>query len=161
MNSQAATQCALLCAVRAIVQACRMVWTPLTVYIADEAGLTLVEQAALLSGFPLGYMLTQVVGGVVSDRLGGKPAQSLTLAVFTGVMLSASFAPLRALYWLYLLAGVFAGPQQPAYSTMVAAWFAQSEVGRVSAIADMATVSGEFFACVGGPLLADAIGWRG
>ena len=60
---------ALLCITRGVVQTCRMVWIPLSVLIADEAGFTLVEQAALLSGFPLGYMLTQVAW-VASPRIG-------------------------------------------------------------------------------------------
>ena len=106
MERNAALQCVLLCTTRGIVQACRMVWTPLSVLIAQEASFTLVEQAALLSGFPLGYMLTQVVGGVAADRLGGKPVQTATLCVFSGVMLCAAAMPARSLYWLYLFAGI-------------------------------------------------------
>ena len=86
------------------------------------------------------------MGGVAADRLGGKPVQSVTLIVFAGAMLAAAVMPPSLLYWLYLFAGVCAGPQQPAYSAMTSAWFPQSQMGRVSAIADIATVGGEFFA---------------
>ncbi|KAL3902270.1 MAG: hypothetical protein SGPRY_012134, partial [Prymnesium sp.] len=143
MDRRTIRACALLCATRACVQACRMVWAPLAVIIAEEYSLSLVEQASLLSGFPLGYMCTQVLGGIAADRFGGKPVQSLTLLVFASIMLYAATAPPGSLYWLYLLAGLSAGPQQPAYSAMTAAWFTQSQLGRVSAVADMANVAGE------------------
>ncbi|KAL1525626.1 hypothetical protein AB1Y20_020479 [Prymnesium parvum] len=150
----------LLCATRAVVQACRMVWPPLVVLIAAEFSLSLVEQATLLSGFPLGYMCTQVVGGIAADRFGGKPVQTASLAAFALVMLCAATARSEQLYFLYLIAGLCAGPQEPAYSAMSAAWFAQHELGRLSAFADTATVAGELFATVGGPLLAEFVGWR-
>ena len=37
-----------------------MAWTPLSVLIAQEYNLSMIQQAELLSAFPLGYALTQV-----------------------------------------------------------------------------------------------------
>lgn len=160
MTPEAARQCLLLCLIRALVQACRLAWTPLSVLIAAEAGMSLTEQATLLAAFPLGYMLTQVVGGVAADRVGGKSVQTLVIFAFAACMLGATLLPPSALRTLYLLAGVCAGPQQPAYSAMAAAWFTPAERGVVSAYGDLGTLGGEMAATTLAPMLADWWGWR-
>ena len=138
-----------------------MAWTPLSVLIANEYGLSMLEQAELLSAFPLGYALTQVLGGLISDHFGGKPVQSIALLVCSLTLLAAPTTPVEWLYWLYFFSGIVIGPMQPAYSAMTAAWFKPAELGRVSSFADLATVMGEFVATAAVPLLAAVVGWRG
>lgn len=126
-------QCYLLLGTRVVVQGIRLSWVPLLVYIAEDLKMGTIEQGAVLSAFSLGYLMTQVVGGVAADRYGGKPVQSLTLAVMTvNMILAPEIARLfgwQGLWLAYFLMGFFAGPQHPAYNAMAAAWFPQDELG--------------------------------
>mmetsp|Transcript_104122 Transcript_104122/g.335716 ORF Transcript_104122/g.335716 Transcript_104122/m.335716 type:complete len:459 (-) Transcript_104122:128-1504(-) len=156
-------QCYLLCATRMLAQAGRLAWSPLAVLISRDLGLGMREQGELLSAFPLGYLLTQILGGMAADRFGGKSVQTVSmLAIAAGSFLAPTLAAshgAQGLYWLYFAMGLFIGPQQPAYSAMVSVWFPASELGLVSGLADVGTVAGELAGGAGAAMLGSLLGW--
>ena len=157
-------QCYMLFGTRVVVQGIRLVWVPLLVYIAQDLQMSTLKTGSVLSSFSLGYLSTQVVGGMAADKYGGKPVQTLTLCVMTAGMLlapaAASAGGATGLWFIYMLMGLFSGPQHPAYNTMVAEWFSQEELGSVSSICEAGPVLGNLIALLVGPTLAAAYGWR-
>lgn len=162
--SDATLQCYLLLGTRMVVQGVRLAWVPLLVYISSELKMGTLETGSVMSSFSLGYLSTQVVGGMLADRYGGKPVQELTLLIMSlGMLMAPHTADLygsSGLWIIYFLMGLFAGPQHPAYNSMVAAWFPQKELGRVSAICETGPVAGNLVALVVGPAVAATYGWR-
>ena len=75
-------QCYLLLGSRVFCQALRTSIGPLVPAMAvDLQGFDTSSKAQLLGAFSLGYMVTQIPGGEIADRLGGKPV------IFFGILL--------------------------------------------------------------------------
>mmetsp|Transcript_72149 Transcript_72149/g.143091 ORF Transcript_72149/g.143091 Transcript_72149/m.143091 type:complete len:452 (+) Transcript_72149:26-1381(+) len=157
-------QTLLLGATRGICQFGRIAWAPLAIFVSRDLRLSTVQQAKLLSAFPLGYMLTQIVGGVAADRFGGKSVQTVTLMVFAiGMLFGPTVADLSGmpgLYVIYFSIGIFAGPQHPACSAMTSAWVPQSELGLANSVQDACTIAGELLATLVAPVSASLFGWK-
>ena len=50
----------------------RFVWTPLYATVSEDLGLTAVQAGAFMSAFFVGYVITQIPGGYLADRIGVK-----------------------------------------------------------------------------------------
>lgn len=160
-------QCWMLLGTRVVVQCLRLVWVPLLVYISKERELSTIKTGSVLSSFSLGYLSTQLLGGMAADRFGGKPVQTLTMLVMAVGMCLAPMAVdtsagsgATPLWFLYFTMGLFAGPQHPGYNAMIVAWFPQHELGKVSAICEAGPVFGNLLALGAGPAIASSFGWR-
>jgi len=164
ISADAKLQCYLLLGTRMVVQGVRLAWVPLLVYISSELEMGTLATGSVMSSFSLGYLSTQVVGGMLADRYGGKPLQELTMFVMSlGMLIAPHTAHLfgsSGLWVIYFLMGLFAGPQHPAYNSMAAAWFAQEDLGKVSSICEAGPVAGNLVALVVGPAVAASYGWR-
>lgn len=118
----------------------------------------------ILAAFPLGYLLTQLAGGVASQHLGAKNVLTFSL-VSVGVLMAAapgaaSFQGATGLSWLYFFMGLIAGPTYPAFSVVAARNFSQQELSRVSSYTSVSTSAGQLVATGIVPVLALYIGWR-
>ena len=154
-------QAYLLVVNRTMLQTLRLGWSSLLVMIAAEVKFSTIERGQLLSAFSLGYILTPVLGGLLSDRAGGKHVQTIALfAVGLGTFLIPVLShSVSRLWWLNLLMGMAAGPQQSGYATMCSAWFEPPPMSQVSGLSDLGTTSGELLATALVPFIAVNIGW--
>ncbi|XP_035224156.1 putative inorganic phosphate cotransporter [Stegodyphus dumicola] len=93
-------------------------------------------QGYILSAGFLGYVLTQILGGVLAGRFGSKPV------LLAGLLLASIcnlISPLSARCHVYLLTavqllrGMGQGLQQPSMSVLMSKWFPRSERGFLSA----------------------------
>jgi MFS family permease len=157
-------QCLLLSGGRAVSNAVRLSLAPLAVFIAVETNLTALEQGHIIGAFALGYMCTQVLGGMLADMYGGKHPQTAALLVsgcgFVAVPnVMETFGP-SGLFFLSLIMGFVSGVQHPASNAMVAAWFQQDELGKATSYTELGTVVGQLTAAGIMPVLASFFGWR-
>ena len=115
----------MLLGTRVMVQCLRLVWVPMLVYISEELKMSTLATGSVMSSFSLGYLSTQIAGGIMADRYGGKPVQTMTMAIMVVAMMTAphlaDIAGASGLWVIYFHMGLFAGPQHPAYNAMVAA----------------------------------------
>jgi len=154
----------MLLGTRVMVQCLRLVWVPMLVYISEELKMSTLATGSVMSSFSLGYLSTQIAGGIMADRYGGKPVQTMTMAIMVLAMMTAphvaDIAGASGLWVIYFHMGLFAGPQHPAYNAMVAAWFPQDELGKVSSLCEAGPVAGNLLAIVVAPTIASTYGWR-
>lgn len=120
-------------------------------------------QGYLLSSFFYGYLMTQILGGFLSKRFGGK-------LIFGGGVAGAAFftllSPFFATVNVYLLLaarifmGIFEGVTYSSLFSMWAKWIPPSERSRFTSQANSGSYTGAVFAMMFYAYLADASGWR-
>ena len=157
-------QCYLLLGSRVFCQALRTSIGPLVPAMAvDLQGFDMSSKAQLLGAFSIGYMVTQIPGGEIADRLGGKPV------IFLGILLSALSAlaaptmsgmGMSHLSCCFVVMGAAQGPLFPVFSVMLNRWVPQSERSWASAITDSGSSMGQFLSILLAPMCAAHFGWR-
>lgn len=158
-------QVRLLFGLRLMTQAVRMVWAPLVVYIAQDPAYNLPasRRGHILSSFSLGYLMTQIAGGMLADKYGGAPLSELALFVDGATMVLAPFAGammgVSGLASCYFVMGIFSGLVHPAYNKILAAWVPQKDIGGASTLGEAGAVAGTLLSITVSPFVALYFGW--
>ena len=90
--------------------------------IAKDLGWSRSEEGAILSSFFLGYGATQIVGGSLADKFGGKRVLAVAVLMWSiATLLSTTFAKLGVapLIGMRIVLGVGEGPAFPAVHSMI------------------------------------------
>ncbi|KAJ1450660.1 major facilitator superfamily domain-containing protein, partial [Pelagophyceae sp. CCMP2097] len=156
-------QCWLLSASRALCQANRVLFGALLPFIANDLQMTAAQKGSALSAFAGGYALTQVAGGVATDRFGAYPLIVFATAVMSLGTLLAPAALNKDLSTFCLLSfatGLADGTTFPAAAAALARWVPMHERGSAVAIVDSGGSLGTMFVFSIAPLLAANYGWR-
>ncbi|KAL0841150.1 hypothetical protein ABMA28_014896 [Loxostege sticticalis] len=142
-----------------VTNATKIVTKPYAIFYWDEK-----TQGLILSGFYYGYAATQVPGGYLAEKFGGKWTLGIGLlstALFTfltPVVIRAGGA--TWLFILRVLQGMGEGPTMPALMIMLARWVPPHERGFQGALvfggAQIGNIFGSFMS---GILLADGRDW--
>ncbi|OLP86548.1 hypothetical protein AK812_SmicGene32310 [Symbiodinium microadriaticum] len=117
--------CWMLFGCRLVCQANRILFGALLPAIRQDLQLSDSEAGSLLSAFASGYMLTQILGGTLADRVGGKWILQLAICA---VSMGSIVAPIAlqqgfwATYCTYFLMGFLEGPSFPATGSMLSKW---------------------------------------
>lgn len=117
---------------------------------ADRFDWSEETQGLLLSSFYWGYVLTQIPGGLVADRFGGKHTLSAGMVVSIISTAASPLAVRAAGWWGMLVARVVCGLGQgvifPALNVLLAAWVPAEERGKLGALvlsgSNLGTVAG-------------------
>ena len=118
-------------------------------------------KGSLLSAFSLGYILTQVAGGTLADRLG--PVTVIFLAMLLGAVFTilSGLAPSVAFLWLsHVMMGASQGPLFPTSVAFLARWLPPDERALGSSFLDAGITAGSLVALPVSGRLASALGWR-
>ncbi|CAG8785127.1 46545_t:CDS:2 [Gigaspora margarita] len=103
-----------------------------------DFGYTSTIQGVILSSFFFGYLTTQVLGGVLADKYGGKWVLGTAAALwslFTFLTPISAKVGLEYLILCRVLLGVSEGASFPSLNSVIAAWFPTEEISKaVSAI---------------------------
>lgn len=118
--------------------------------LSKKFGFDPVAMGYLLSAFSWAYVVAQIPGGWLLDRLGSKRVYGWSIALWSLFTLlqglvgefSAATAALVTLFGLRLLLGLAEAPAFPANSRIVASWFPTAERGTASAIFNAAQYAG-------------------
>jgi MFS family permease len=131
--------------------------------MAADLGWNATTQGTVLSAFFVGYLLTQVVGGRLADRFGGK------IVLAGGVLLWSLFTiltpPAAAIGFAVLLIarigmGLGEGVNFPAIYTLHARWIPTDERARAMALNNSGIPLGTVFALLVTPIVVAQLGWQ-
>lgn len=129
--------------------------------VTVELGLTIGQKGKLLSAFPLGYMMTQVLGGAASDRFGGKPVMAIALfSIAFGIVAIGCLSSFDGMWTVMVLMGLLEGPSFPTNGVLLGRWIPSTERASATAISDAGGPVGALVALFVTPLLASLLGWR-
>ena len=130
--------------------------------MAAQYGWSATTQGAVLSSFFVGYLLTQVAGGWLSDHFGGKVVLAcgvLLWSLFTIVTPAAAAFGFVALLLARVGMGMGEGVNFPAMYTLQARWIPLDERARSMAVNNSGIPLGTVFALVVSPIVVAHLGW--
>lgn len=127
--------------------------------VAAKFGFDPVRMGWVFSAFSWSYVIAQIPGGWLLDRVGSRVVYGWSIALWSLFTLLQGFigwfeagVAFGVLFGLRLLLGLAEAPSFPANARIVAAWFPTAERGTASAIFN----SAQYFATV---LFAPLMGW--
>jgi sugar phosphate permease len=107
--------------------------------IARDLALDMRVVGTLLSAFFWGYVLTQIPGGAIAQRIGPRRVVGFAL-IITGIAacLTGVIANLHALLFVRVLLGIAEGVIWPSFAILFIQWFPGEERGRAVSVAQYA-----------------------
>lgn len=130
--------------------------------MARELNYDAAAQGMVLSSFFWGYLVSQLIGGWMADRFGGKRVLAFGVASWSlATMLTppASFS-LPALFTMRILLGVGEGVNFPAIHSIASRWTPLGERARALALNFSGIHLGTVLALLASPPLVVAFGWH-
>tara|TARA_B100000963_G_scaffold128994_1_gene112531 strand:+ start:6973 stop:8220 length:1248 start_codon:yes stop_codon:yes gene_type:complete len=131
--------------------------------MSEEAGWSETQKGIILGSFYIGYMITQIYGGVLSDRIGAKLVLGTGLIVWSIFTLITPWAFYGGMVMLVIARvgmGLGEGITFPAWHSLYARWIPFSERARSVAVTNSAIPIGTIFGLVVTPLLILEYGWE-
>lgn len=131
--------------------------------MAEEFGWDQSTRGLILSSFFLGYLLTQVAGGWLADRFGGKVVLGFGVvfwSAFTIITPPAAFAGLSLLLLARIGMGLGEAVTFPSIYSLFSRWLPVTERTRAIGLNASAIPLGTVFALLLTPVIVLALGWE-
>ena len=131
--------------------------------MSEGMGWSETQRGFILSSFYIGYILTQIIGGMLSDKIGAKIVLGVGLIVwslFTFITPWAFYGGFAALIIARIGMGLGEGITFPAWHSLYARWIPFSERARSVAITNSAIPIGTIFGLVITPIIILRLGWE-
>ena len=141
----------------------RVVMSITIIPMAAEFGWSPEEQGRVLSSFFVGYLLTQIAGGWLAERYGGKVVLGsgvLFWSFFTLITPFAAAGGLAALLVARILMGVGEGITFPSIYALFGRWIPTTERSRAIGILFSMIPLGSVFALVATPWIVERYSWH-
>ena len=130
--------------------------------MAEHFGWSDTERGLVLSSFFVGYLLTQILGGWLANRLGGKLVLGFAVvwwSLFTLLTPPAAFISMTALLIARLLMGAGEGLAFPATYNILSRWAPAEETARAASLNLSGVPIGTITAITITPWIVTAFGW--
>jgi len=130
--------------------------------MAADLGWGMQTQGMVLSSFFVGYLLLQIVGGLLADRFGGKVvlgAGVLLWFLFTILTPPAASIGLGLLLLTRILMGMGEAVTFPSIYSLYSRWVPITERSRAVGLANSGIPLGTIFALIVTPIIVEAWGW--
>ncbi len=129
--------------------------------MARDRGYDPVTQGLILSAFFWGYIVSQLLGGWVADRFGGKRVLTFGVAIWSlaTLLTPAASSSFGLLLLMRVVLGVGEGVNFPAIHSLAARWAPARERARVIALNLSGVHLGTVLALLAAPPLLLAMGW--
>ncbi|MEV8614139.1 MFS transporter [Amycolatopsis sp. NPDC051373] len=137
----------------------RSTWGPAAVFVGQGLGVPLASLGAFATAYYVGYVVSNAVGGVLSDAIGSR--RTLTVSLFgAGVLMMVFGSTTSAVLGITVqaLVGLFAGADYAAGIRLVTTWFRPNELGLVIGVFLTATSIGLGIA---NAIVPSLIAWHG
>lgn len=140
----------------------RLAWASVAVVAGQSLGIPVAALGVFVTAFYVGYVASNVVGGLSSDRFGPERVMLISLvplgiATFLfGFTSSISYG-----LALQMLMGLAAGANHSATVKLIVSWFGLSERGRAMGLLTSANSFGVVVANTVVPYLSTTAGWGG
>mmetsp|Transcript_62416 Transcript_62416/g.197777 ORF Transcript_62416/g.197777 Transcript_62416/m.197777 type:complete len:405 (+) Transcript_62416:414-1628(+) len=131
--------------------------------MAKEYGWTVAEQGWVLSSFFFGYIMTQVLGGMLARKLGGKVVLNFAVlwwSFFTFITPWSADRGLTPLLVCRVLMGMGEGMAFPTIFELFSLWVPVSERARSFSAIHMGGPLGTVGSLCLSPIIVKAVGWR-
>ena len=130
--------------------------------MATQLGWDPATQGTVLSAFFVGYLATQVLGGRLADRYGGKVVLGigvLSWSLFTLLTPFAAFGGFTALLFARIGMGIGEGVTFPSIYSLFGRWLPKAESARAIGVIFSAIPLGSVFALLITPIVVIKWGW--
>jgi len=130
--------------------------------MASEFGWNKTTSGFVMSSFFIGYLITQVPGGALAGRFGGKHVLAggvLLWSLFTALTPPAAFASFGALIAARVLMGMGEGVTFPSIYALFSHWVPAGRRSRAVGLVFSAIPLGTVFAQLSTPALVTSFGW--
>lgn len=131
--------------------------------MAEEFGWDAGVQGIILSVFYIGYLVTQLLGGYLADRFGGKVILAIGViwwSAFTVLTPPAAALGIAVLVMARVLMGMGEGVTFPSIYALYSKWVPVQERARSMAFSNSGIPIGQVFALLVAPMIAIAWGWE-
>lgn len=131
--------------------------------MSKELGWSPDIQGTVLSSFFIGYLLTQIIGGRLADRFGGKLVLGIAVliwSVFTFITPFAALAGFTALILARIGMGAGEGVALPAIYSLYGRWLPRNEGARAIGATFSAIPLGIVFGLLVTPWIVINLGWQ-
>jgi predicted MFS family arabinose efflux permease len=140
----------------------RFVWPPLIPVVVPVLGINMSQAGAYMSAFYIGYVLTQVPAGVLTDFVGVRLILTLSLIIEGVTTFSmGSITTYSTGFALRVMTGIGAGAVFGACTRAVMEWFPSRERGTAMGVLLASPSSGIVLASLSVPHLNVLLGWQG
>ncbi|MBW0102708.1 nitrate/nitrite transporter [Pseudonocardia sp. KRD291] len=137
----------------------RSTWGPASVFVGDDLAVPLASLGVFATAYYVGYVISNALGGIGTDRLGGRLMLSVSLfgaGAFMTLFGSTTSATVGIA--VQALVGLFAGADYSAGIRLVASWFPASQLGLPMGIFVTATSLGT---AIANSVVPAMIAWHG
>ncbi|MBI5248791.1 MAG: MFS transporter [Desulfomonile tiedjei] len=140
----------------------RFTWPPLIPVVVPILGMSMSQAGAYMSAFYMGYVITQIPAGVLSDRFGVRLILGVSL-ILEGISTSSMgfMNSYETGFLLRVIAGFGAGAVYSSCSLALMEWFPARERGRAFGVFLAAPSGGILMTNWFVPPLNSLVGWQG
>ena len=139
----------------------RFIWAPLSSTISPELGLTAAQAGSFMSAFFIGYVITQIPGGALADRVGVKFVISGGILITGLASIMMSFVTDYTMgFAVRVLTGLGAGVVMACCTKVISLNFEQSERGIAFGVLLVGPTLGLMLANQLGASILNAMGWQ-
>ncbi|MEV4371756.1 MFS transporter [Nonomuraea sp. NPDC049637] len=139
----------------------RSTWGPASLQAGEALGVSLAGLGAFATAYYVGYVLSNIGGGLLGDRIGSRVVLSGSLFTAGGFMIVFGSVPSAgAGIAVQALIGLCAGADFAAGVKLIASWFGERERGLAMGVFTMASSLGTVIANVLVPRLIQWYDWR-
>lgn len=139
----------------------RFAWPPLISVVAPDFSISMAEAGSYMTGFYIGYVVTQIPSGMLADRFGVRILLSLTLLVqAVATYLLGEIDHFSTGFALRIISGLSGGCVYAACFRLLVQWFPVRERGTAFGLLMSAPSLGLALANAFVPVMEDSWGWR-
>ncbi len=110
---------------------CRLSFGTLALSVGQSLALPIAALGVFVTAFYVGYVLSNAIGGIITDRVGGRTTMSISLFALAIATFCFGFtSSLRVGLILQVIMGLTAGADYAAGIKLVSSWFDRRERGR-------------------------------
>jgi sugar phosphate permease len=140
---------------------CRLAWGTLALSAGQSLGLPIAALGVFVTAFYVGYVLSNAIGGVATDRIGGRATLSASLFGLAICTFSFGYTPsLGVGLALQCMMGFTAGADYAAGVKLVSTWFPKHERGRATGLLMSASSVAVIVTNVALPAIVANFDWR-
>lgn len=140
----------------------RLAWTSVASSVGQGLGLPLAALGVFVTAFYTGYVASNLLGGLASDRLGPRLMLTVSLVGLGATTFLFSFtASITAGLALQAAMGLFAGTDYATGVKLIAAWFGRNDRGKAMGIFMTATSLGVVVTNLLVPPILPILRWNG
>ena len=139
----------------------RLVWSSVMSIANEDLGFTVIQGSSYMTAFYIGYAITALPGGILSDKIGYRKTILLSLAgVTVGTALMGTVTDYYVGFAFRFILGLFSGPLNACCLSAIADVFSERQRGTATGLLMTCTSLGISVVNLYAPSLATNYGWQ-